>query len=274
MKNAFRCLFSSILISILLILPLAAQKRPAPHFYVQTLGGETFSNASLQGRVTLLQFWATWCKYCRSDQPAVDNIERAYAPKGLVVLAIDVGESEAAVRSYLERSPRACRVVAGQGDELAVRFGARGFPHYVLIDANGNIAGTQSGAAGEGSLRALLRRASFSSQPSTFSARASAPVTPGSGTVKIIEVPGVRTRPSTTWPPAPSPKTLFILTDGTRIEADQYTIDPTTVQLVVGNEHRRLPLNAIDTQATIAANRSRGVEIQFPKRENEVFVTF
>jgi thiol-disulfide isomerase/thioredoxin len=267
----------AILVPILLVLCLSnliAQRRSAPPFTAQTLDGETFSNESLSGRVTLLQFWATWCRYCRSDQSAVDNVERSYASKGLVVLAIDVGESETAVRSYLQRSPRACRVVVNQGNALAARFGAGGFPYYVLIDEQGRIAGTQDGAAGEASLRGLLRRAGFTPQSAKVGTRQHTSIRSQPGTVKIIEVPGVGTAPSTTWPPPTGPKTIFIFSNGERIEADQYTIDPATVQLVVGDQHRKYALSTVDVQATIAANRSRGVVVQFPKRENEVFVAF
>ena len=74
----------------------------APNFTATTLDGEKFTNDSLKGRVVLLQFWATWCKYCRRDQPAVDAMVHEFADKGLVVLAVNVGETKKKVKQYLQ----------------------------------------------------------------------------------------------------------------------------------------------------------------------------
>jgi thiol-disulfide isomerase/thioredoxin len=131
----------------------------APRFSARTLDGERYTNASLAGRPVLIQFWATWCPKCRGDQSAVDDITRDYADKGLLVLAVDVGESRRTVKGYLGRSPRACKIVANEDTNLPAVFGAKVYPLYVLIDKDGKVAGTQRGAGGEDMLRRLLRRA-------------------------------------------------------------------------------------------------------------------
>jgi|ERR1017187_2652667 thiol-disulfide isomerase/thioredoxin len=134
-------------------------REPAPRFTAKTLDGEKFSNESLKGKVVLVQFWATWCQYCRRDQPSVDAIVDAFADKGLVVLAVNVGEPKRKVKQYLAESPRACRVVLMEDTNLAALYAARSYPLYVLIDRDGNVAGRQNGAAGEDALRRLLRKA-------------------------------------------------------------------------------------------------------------------
>lgn len=123
------------------------------------MDGEQFSNDSVKGKVVLLQFWATWCKYCRRDQPDVDAIAREFADRGLLVLAVDVGESRKKVKKYLEETPRACKIVLTEDTNLAAMFAAKSYPLYVLIDREGDIAGTQNGAGGLTALRALLRKA-------------------------------------------------------------------------------------------------------------------
>ena len=133
-------------------------REPAPRFTATTLDGEKFTNDSLKGKVVLLQFWATWCQYCRRDQTAVDSMVRDF-PGKLVVLAVDVGESKKKVRQYLEDSPRACKIVLTENTNLAAIYAAKSFPLYVVIDKDGNIAGTQRGAGGEDSLRRLLKNA-------------------------------------------------------------------------------------------------------------------
>lgn len=93
----------------------------------------------------------------------MDAIDREFAGKGLIVLAVDVGEPKKTVTDYLRQSPRSCRIVLEEETNLAAAFAARGFPFYVLIDRDGNVAGNQRGAAGEAALRRLLRRAGLGS---------------------------------------------------------------------------------------------------------------
>lgn len=268
-----RILLGLLVLTVLCALLSADTRGPAPQFTAQSLDGQTFSNASLSGRVTLLQFWATWCPVCREDQSAVDNIQSMFAGQGLTVIAIDVGESEATVKSYLQASPRSCPVVVDSGHSLAVRFGAHAYPYYVLIDSQGNIAGTQSGGGGEALLQHLLRRAGLSLRSETPDAgNQSAASTPsqGIGRSTIIVVPGGASALSA----KPVPKTIFVFANGERLEADHYTLDATLLHVVVGGQQRTIALSALDMKTTIAVNHQRGVDLKVPKSRSEVFVTF
>jgi len=137
---------------------------PAPRFRAKTLNGEMFTNDSVKGHVVLLQFWTTWCPYCRGEQSIVDKIDREFADKGVIVLAVDVGESKKTVKKYLAERPRSCRIVLAEDTNLAATYAANAFPIYVVIDRDGNVAGKQRGAAGERALRALLRRAGLGTE--------------------------------------------------------------------------------------------------------------
>jgi thiol-disulfide isomerase/thioredoxin len=106
-----------------------------------------------------LAAWATWCKYCRGEQPVVDQLTREFADRGLVVLAVDFMEPKKTVKKYLEGMPRACKVVLTEDTNLAAMYPTRSFPLYVVIDRDGNVAGTQRGAGGAGALRRLLSKA-------------------------------------------------------------------------------------------------------------------
>jgi thiol-disulfide isomerase/thioredoxin len=133
--------------------------QPAPRFHAKTLDGEQFNNASIKGKVALLDFWTTWCPYCRQEEEMVDNLGREFAGKGLIVLAINVAESKKTVKKYLAQYPRTSKVVMTEDTNLAAMYQANVYPIYVVIDRDGNIAGTQRGAGGERALRRLLRRA-------------------------------------------------------------------------------------------------------------------
>jgi thiol-disulfide isomerase/thioredoxin len=145
------------------LLAIGSRER-APNFHAKTLDGEVFTNESLKGKVVLLQFWTTWCPYCKKEQDAVEALIHDFAGRGLVVLAVNVGESKKKVKQYLADSPRTCKVVLTDDTNLAAMFAAKSYPIYVLIDRDGNIAGQQDGAAGEGALRDLVARAGLESE--------------------------------------------------------------------------------------------------------------
>jgi hypothetical protein len=89
----------------------------------------------------------------------VDQLNREFADSGLIVLAVNVGESKKKVKKYLADSPRACRIVLTDDTNLAAMYQATAYPIYVVIDRDGFIVGTQRGAAGERPLRHLLSKA-------------------------------------------------------------------------------------------------------------------
>lgn len=148
-----------LLIICLAMTALAGNGEPAPNFNGKTTAGEKFTNDSLKGHVVLLQFWTTWCPYCRREQPIVDDLDKEFRDQGLVVLAVNVNESKKKVKQYLEQNPRACRIVLTEDTNLAARYAAHSFPIYVVINREGNVVGTQHGAGGERPLRSMLARA-------------------------------------------------------------------------------------------------------------------
>src|SRR5258707_11418187 len=154
-----RRLLPLILIALTFPSFAADDSEPAPRFHAKTLTGDTYTNASIKGKVVLLEFWTTWCPYCKQEEALVDAIDHEFAGKDVVVLAIDVGESKKKVKQYLQQNPRSCRIVLTEDTNLAAMYQANSYPIYVVIDRDGNIAGEQRGAAGERALRGLLRSA-------------------------------------------------------------------------------------------------------------------
>jgi len=138
-----------------------ALEHPEPplHFAAKTMDGERYTSDSLKGKVVLIEFWATWCQYCKRDEPAVESVIKDFEKDGLLVLAVDMGEPRRKVKKYLDENPRSSKVVLAEDTTLAAICEAKTYPLYVLLDREGNVAGKQHGAAGEGALRRLLGKA-------------------------------------------------------------------------------------------------------------------
>jgi thiol-disulfide isomerase/thioredoxin len=77
---------------LLNVSPAAALQEgaPAPAVRAELLGGGTFDSAQERGKVIVLNFWATWCKPCREEMPALDAFYRAHRAEGLEVIAISI----------------------------------------------------------------------------------------------------------------------------------------------------------------------------------------
>jgi thiol-disulfide isomerase/thioredoxin len=137
--------------------------QPMPHFVVKTLDGERITNDSVKGKVLLIEFWATWCPPCKSDQPIVEDLLKEFEKDGLLVLAVNMGEPRRKVKKYLEQSPRIAKIALAQDTTLAAICDANAYPLYVLVKRDGDIAGVQRGAGGERALRHLLAKAGLES---------------------------------------------------------------------------------------------------------------
>jgi thiol-disulfide isomerase/thioredoxin len=142
------------------------EREPAPRFHAKSLDGEQFTNDSVKGKVVLMQFWTTWCPYCKTEESLVNNLTTEFAGQGLVVIAVDVAESKKVVQQYLKDHPRKCRIVMTGDTNLAAMYAAKSYPIYVVVDRDGKIVDTQRGAGGERSLRRLLSRAGLESKDS------------------------------------------------------------------------------------------------------------
>jgi hypothetical protein len=205
----------------------------------------------------------------------VESVTRDFSGKGLVVLAVNVGESGQTVKKYLGEHPGSCHIVLTQDTNLVAQFSPTGFPLYVLIDRDGKIAGTQEGAAGDSGLRGLLSRAGLGVSPVNATARSDQPSSvPRSTTypssAKLIGVPGGHSAP----PPKPLPPTVFVLRNGERLEAHHYTIMAGSLRIAAHGEQRTIPLAALNLKATSAANHERGIDLKIPTNQNEIVLSF
>ena len=146
-------------LTLLAAAPLVAQelpKDPMPKFHARTLDGELHTRETLKGKVVLIQHWATWCSYCRKDEPAVEQIIKDHAKDGLVVLAINAAEPKATVQKYLKDHPRTANIVLTPDTNLAPLFEGVGVPAYVLVNRDSRIAAMQPGSGGLLALRGML----------------------------------------------------------------------------------------------------------------------
>ena len=64
-----------------------------PEFALEDSDGKIWRSSALKGKVVVVNFWATWCPPCRRELPSLEVLYRTLAPKGVVVLGVNAGES-------------------------------------------------------------------------------------------------------------------------------------------------------------------------------------
>lgn len=112
--------------------------RPAPDFVLPRLGGgEPLELASLRGQVVLLNFWATWCKPCEDEMPAMERLYQSLRGQGfeLVAVSVDTGDSE--VEAFRQRLGLSFPILRDPDREVANRYQSPRFPESWLVGRDG-----------------------------------------------------------------------------------------------------------------------------------------
>jgi len=117
----------------------------APDFDFELLNDETVKLSDYQGKVILLNFWATWCGPCVSEMPDIQKISDTY-PDEVVVLAINCSESRDTVNSFIEKNGYTFYVGLDENQEIAKKYPTDGIPYSVIIDGDGIITSIHLGS--------------------------------------------------------------------------------------------------------------------------------
>ncbi len=135
--------------------PQSMTGQPAPDFTLRDLDGREVKLSALRGKPVLLDFWATWCGYCREALPSIELLYRGLKDK-VAVFGVDNEAAEIA-RDYLQKFGYTLPTLIDAKDTAVNAFHLDGWPTTVLIDAAGKIAFYESGFEAE-KLRDALRK--------------------------------------------------------------------------------------------------------------------
>jgi thiol-disulfide isomerase/thioredoxin len=126
-----------------------ADAGPAPEILFKDLDGKDIPLSGYQGKVVLINFWATWCDPCRIEIPWLIEMQQKYSARGFTVLGVAMDEEgKSAVAPFLEKErfevngqklPMGYPIVLGN-DATADKFGGLlGYPTSFLISKDGRI---------------------------------------------------------------------------------------------------------------------------------------
>ena len=114
--------------------------KKAPDFTLKNIDGRNYSLSSANGKVIILDFWATWCPPCRKEIPHFVELASKYKRQGLEIIGISLDrEGVGVVKSFAENNGINYPILMGNEQVVAKYGGIRGIPTTFVIDRKGQI---------------------------------------------------------------------------------------------------------------------------------------
>jgi cytochrome c biogenesis protein CcmG, thiol:disulfide interchange protein DsbE len=116
--------------------------RAAPQFDLPALDGTEdgqVSLADLHGQVVVMNFWASWCTECHTEQPALNETWERFRDSGVVVLGVDFEDAAEDARRFVATTGASYPMVVDRDSSTALDYGLRGVPETFLIDRDGRL---------------------------------------------------------------------------------------------------------------------------------------
>lgn len=110
-----------------------------PPLVLKDLNGKTHDLKQYRGKVVLINFWATWCPPCRAEMPSMQRLKTKMAGKPFVILAVDMGETEAEVKAYIRQIKTDFTVLLDKDGRALKAWNVFAFPTSYVVDAQGKI---------------------------------------------------------------------------------------------------------------------------------------
>jgi len=130
-----------------------------PEFWLPDPGGERHGVSEWDGKLLVINFWATWCSPCLHEIPMFIALQERYKRRGVQFLGIAIDDGEN-VRAFANEVGLNYPTLHGQLDAIEVMsaYGNKtgGLPFTVLVDPSGNIVARHPGVLDESAITALL----------------------------------------------------------------------------------------------------------------------
>ncbi|MGH7681854.1 MAG: TlpA family protein disulfide reductase [Candidatus Eiseniibacteriota bacterium] len=121
-----------------------ANSSQAPSFTLPTRDG-TVCLDSLRGHVVYVDFWASWCGPCKQSFPWMKAVHDRFAPKGLVIVAINLDKDRSSAETFLEQYAPPFRIAFDPSGKIAKEYKVWGMPTSYVVSRTGAVLSTHPG---------------------------------------------------------------------------------------------------------------------------------
>ncbi len=114
----------------------------APDFSAKNPEGKTVSLKESMGKVTIIDFWASWCKPCRAENPSVVALYNELHGKGLNIIGVSLDKEAGAWKDAIAKDKLTWNQISNLrywNEPIAKTYGVESIPATFILDANGKI---------------------------------------------------------------------------------------------------------------------------------------
>jgi len=118
---------------------VSEENRVVTPWHVTLPDGRVLTSERLKGKVVLVNFWATWCPYCRKEKPVIDDFWQDTRSQGFEVVSISIDDSPEKIAAWM-RDKGYTFMAAPTNASVAAAFGhVASVPTSFIVDTDGHI---------------------------------------------------------------------------------------------------------------------------------------
>ena len=111
----------------------------APAFSLPSLHGEAIALGRFEGKITLVNFWASWCVPCRDELPALQTLYEKYRDQDFEIIGINIDKQKRNAQTSVERYGLSYTILLDPDSTIIRRYKGQSMPSSYLMDGQGVI---------------------------------------------------------------------------------------------------------------------------------------
>jgi thiol-disulfide isomerase/thioredoxin len=140
---------------------IVKDRKPAPAVQGTTLDGKALKLADFKGKITVVNFWASWCAPCRAEAPTMRQVSEETKASGVEFVGVDIKDGKDNAQAFVRTFKVTYPSLFDQAGQIALAFRdipPNAVPSTLVIDRQGRIAARAIGSVSYSSLRDIVTK--------------------------------------------------------------------------------------------------------------------